>query len=191
MAVVSGTNLAELAELIGKRNEIEKRMSKIIDRPAEKGHIFEYMASQLFPIKLNKSASKGGYDGIFTDGDLNGKKVDIKYYAINQHLIDMNPEVDRDTYLLIFTGPYQPALSSKGKARPLRIDRIYLFNEKELCDQLVNRVKIGVATSVKSEYWNGKEIYPKNQLNIDLKLKVHELMLLIEKMNKHSVPKVV
>ncbi len=184
MADVSSTNLAELAELIRKRNEIEGRISKIIDRPAEKGHIFEYIASQLFPIKLNKSASKGGYDGIFTDGDLNGKKVDIKYYAINQHLIDLNPEVDRDTYLLIFTGPYQPASSSKGKARPLRIDRIYLFNEKELCDQLFNRVKIGVATSVKPEYWNGKEIYPENQSNIDLKLKVHELMLLIEKMNK-------
>ena len=187
MVDASGNNLAELAELIGKRNEIEKRMSKIIDRPAEKGHIFEYIASQLFPIKLNESAAMGGDDGIFTDGDLNGKKVDIKYYAINEHSIDLNPKVDQDAYLLIFTGPYQPASSSKGKARPLSIDRIYLFNEKELCDQLVNSVKIGVATSVKSEYWNGKEIYPENQLNINLKLRTHELKLLIEKMNKTNL----
>ena len=184
MEDASGNNLAELAELIGKRNEIEKRMSKIIDRPAEKGHIFEYIASQLFPIKLNGSAAKGGDDGIFTDGDLNGKKVDIKYYAINEHSIDLNPKVDQDTYLLIFTGPYQPASSSKGKARPLRIDRIYMFNEKELCDQLGYNVKIGIATSVRSEYWNGNEIYPENKLNIDLKLKVRELKLLIEKINK-------
>lgn len=184
MADVISTNIEELGELIGKRNGIEEKISEIIDRPAEKGHIFEYIASQLFPIKLNKSASKGGYDGIFTGGDLNGKKVDIKFHAINGHLINLNPKVDRDTYLLIFTGPYESVSSSKGKTRPLCIDKIYLFNEKDICDQLDNRVKVGIATSVKSEYWNGKEIYPENQLNIDLKLKVHELKLLIEKMNK-------
>ena len=54
----------------------------------------------------------------------------------------------------------------------------------ELCDKLANRVKIGTATSVKSEYWNGKEIYPENQLNIDLKLRVQELILLTEKVNQ-------
>ena len=181
------SKLDDLAELIVKRNIIDGNISKIIDRPAEKGHIFEYIASQLFPIKLNESASKGGDDGIFTDGDLNGKKVDIKYYAINEHSIDLNPKVDQDTYLLIFTGPYHPASNSKGKARPLCIDRIYLFNEKELCDQLGNNFKIGAATSVKSEYWNGKEIYPENQLNINLKLRTHELKLLIEKMNKTNL----
>jgi hypothetical protein len=184
MADVSVTNLAKLAELIKRRNEIDKRISEIIDRPAEKGHISEYIASQLFPIKLNKSRSKSGYDGIFTDGDLSGKKVDIKFYAKNEHSIDLNSKVDRDTYLLVFTGPYQPASSSKGKVRPFHIDKIYLFNEMELCDKLANRVKIGTATSVKSEYWNGKEIYPENQLNIDLKLRVQELILLTEKVNQ-------
>lgn len=181
------SKLDDLAELIVKRNIIDGNISKIIDRPAEKGHIFEYIASQLFPIKLNKSASKGGDDGIFTDGDLNGKKVDIKFYAINEHLIDLNPKVDRDTYLLIFTGPYESASSSKGKTRLMRIDNIYLFNEMELCDQLNGKVKIGTATSIRSEYWERNEIYPKNQWNIDLKLKVKELEYLIEKMNKTNL----
>ena len=176
--------LGELAQLMRKRNEIDNYISNIINRPSEKWHIFEYIAYKLFPIKLNESASEGGHDGIFTDGDLIGKKVDIKYYAINNHLIDLNPQVDKDTYLLIFTGPYEPALSSKGKTRPMHIDKIHLFNEKMLCDQLNNRVKVGIATRVKSEYWEGKEIYPENQWNINLKLKIDELKLLIEKMNK-------
>ena len=57
MEDASGNNLAELAELIGKRNEIEKRMSKIIDRPAEKGNIFEYIASHLFPLSSTELRS--------------------------------------------------------------------------------------------------------------------------------------
>ncbi|MGC8516180.1 MAG: hypothetical protein ACP5OC_08635 [Thermoplasmata archaeon] len=58
-----------------------------------------------------------------------------------------------------------------------------MFNEKELCDRLGDKVKVGIATSVKSEYWNGKEIYPENQWNIDLKLNIKELEHLIEKIN--------
>ena len=46
-------NLGELAQLIRKRNEIDNKISNIINRPSEKGHIFEYIASKLFPIKLN------------------------------------------------------------------------------------------------------------------------------------------
>ncbi len=59
-----------------RRNEIEAaEIAKIICRPAEKGHIFEYIASQIFPIKLNESASKEGYDGTFNDGYLKDKRL--------------------------------------------------------------------------------------------------------------------
>ncbi len=180
-------NLEELAELMGKRNKVDERISEIIDRPAEKGHIFEYIASQIFPIKLNDSASKEGYDGTFDDGALKDKKVDVKYHAKNDHLLDLNNKANNETFLLVFTGPGEAASSSKGKVSPLRIDKIYLFNEKELCEQLAGKVKVGTATSVRSEYWEGKEIYPENKLNIDLKLKIRELKLLIDKINRTNL----
>ena len=49
--------LEELAKLLSKRNKVDSRISDIIMRPAITGHIGEYIASKLFDIKLEKSAT--------------------------------------------------------------------------------------------------------------------------------------
>lgn len=147
---------------IKKRNEIEEEISRIIRRPAEKGHITEFVASKIFSIKLNDNASKTGYDGKFQSGKLKGKKVDIKCHAVNEHLLNLNPNIEEEVYLLVFTGQYRNAGTSKGEVRPYCISNVYLFNEGELCNKLRGKVKIGVATSVKNGFWDESVIYPEN-----------------------------
>ena len=164
-------NLNSLAKLIKNRNLIDKEISKIIDRPAEKGHIAEFIAFKVFPIKMHENKSTKDFDGFFTDGDLKGKKVDIKYHSVNEYLLNLNSNVEYDVFLLVFTGPYKPAASSKGQTRPFCISNVYLFNEMKLCEELRGeRVKVGVAASVKKEHWDNSEVFPNNRANVDLKM---------------------
>lgn len=97
---------------------------------------------------------------MFTGGDLKGKRVDVKFYTVNDRRIDLNPNVGEDVYLLVFTGSYDPSGSSRGKERPLLMTNVYLFNERELCNSLKEK-HVGVASSVRAEYWEKAEIIQK------------------------------
>lgn len=164
-------SIGKIADLLKDRNKIDQQITGIIGRPAEKGHISEWIASKVFPIELNRNKNEKGYDGIFSEGSLKGKKVDIKYYTVNQHQIDLNPEISEDVYLLVFTGPYRSAAASEKQNRPFCISNIYIFNERELCDKLKSGVKVGKATSVKEKYWGRGEIYPGDKLDFGLCMK--------------------
>jgi len=50
--------LKRLAELIRKKNEIEREITRIINRPALIGHVGEFMASKIFDIELAESAAE-------------------------------------------------------------------------------------------------------------------------------------
>ena len=164
--------IKEFAQLINQRNEIDHKIVKdYIGRPAEKGHIAEWIASKAFPITLNKKGNQSEYDGVFNSGSLKGKRVDIKYLAVNNRILDINNKLTSEVYLLVFTGPYEAAQSSKDKVRPFCISNIYLFNENELCRELKdNEVHVGIATSVRKKYWEENEIYPNNKENLDIEL---------------------
>jgi hypothetical protein len=171
-------NVESLVSLLKERNQIDRRITQIIQRPAEKGHIAEWIASKIFPIELNNESNKEGYDGVFTDGELKGKKVDVKFYAANEHIIDLNPNIKEEIYLLVFTGPYRAAGSSKNKERPFCIKNVYLFNELELCNSLKeNGIKLSVATSVRKEYWEKSQVYPKDNLGFNLGMKSNLIKL--------------
>lgn len=162
--------IEEFSQLIHQRNEIDHKIVKYIEWPAEKGHIAEWIASKVFPIELNGNSNQPEYDGVFNSGSLKGKFVDIKYHAVNNHLLNINSKLTNDVYLLVFTGPYETAQSSRDKDRPFCISNIYLFNENELYMELKDRVKISVATSVKKKYWDENEIYPNSKKNLDIEL---------------------
>jgi len=154
--------LQELAKCICDRNKIEERITKIISRPAEKGHIGEFIASKLFEIKLHQSAAYKGSDGKFANGILGGKTVNIKYYGKQEGILDINTKHPAD-YYLVLTGPKRAATTSFGMERPFVIELIYLFDYAYLVNALNNRgVKIGVATSVAKQYWQEAQIYPES-----------------------------
>src|SRR5438034_11762927 len=98
------SELKRLAELIGRRNEIEVQIAKIIERPAQIGHLGEFIASTVFKIELARSASQRGSDGTFSSGALSGRSVNIKWYSMDEGIIALDEESVPD-YYLVLAGP--------------------------------------------------------------------------------------
>jgi hypothetical protein len=150
--------LFELADLIRKRNAIDADIAKIIGRPAEKGHIGEYLASYLFDIEMGISANQAGHDGLFRSGPLEGRSVNVKCYPKRESRIDIRPEYIPD-YYLVLAGPPAGATSSRGTTRPLVVQDVYLFEAAALVDRLKARnVRIGTATSLRMEDWKAARV---------------------------------
>ncbi len=163
------SDIEELADLIRQRNQVARETTRIIGRPAQIGHVGEYVASKVFNIRLEESATVKGIDGVFEEGSLNGKTVNIKFYAKREGLLDIREDALPD-YYLVFTGPKAESMTSRGEARPWHIDWVFLLNAQELVAELRNRgVKIGIATSIINEQWDQAEIYP-DQANKELRL---------------------
>ena len=61
----------------------------------------------------------------------------------------------------MLTGPTAPATHSRGAVRPWCITSVYLFDARQLLNELRGRgVKIGVASSVRAAEWEAAQIYP-------------------------------
>ena len=168
--------LIQLATLLKQSNAIADQIARLIGRPAEIGHLGEFIASKIFNIALLDSASHKSIDGHFVDGTLAGKSVNIKWFAKWDGLLNITPEALPD-YYLILAGPKTPAMSSRGTTRPKVIEYVFLFNAAELVAALAGRVKLGVATSVLRPLWLEAEIYP-NQRNTTLVLSEEQRKLL-------------
>lgn len=161
--------LERIANLLKKRNQIDRKISKIIGRPSTRGHIGEFIASKIFKIRLESSAATKGVDGVFTEGPLKGKTVNIKLYGKREGVLDIAVHELAD-YYLVLTGPKSAATTSRGSFRPLVISNVYLFEMAELVSRLGKRgVKLGIATSVAQLYWAEAEIFPR-EINDRLKL---------------------
>ena len=157
-----GERLQHLASLVGQRNSLDVRIAEALGRPALTGHFGEYVASIVFGIELHSSAAQRGSDGVFTSGGLAGRRVEIKYYPINESILDLKIDGTPDFYL-VMTGPRKAAASSRGEVRPWVIEAVYLFDGVALVGKLrERRVKIGTGTSVRREFWNEAEVYPKH-----------------------------
>lgn len=149
-----------LAALLQQRNSIDAEIASIIGRPAEKGHVGEYLAGLLFDIELNRSAVEAGYDGRFRSGPLASKSVNIKWYAKHESILDINPAHVPD-YYLVLTGPSTSAAGSRGTSRPWLMQQAFLFEAAPLVARLRGRgVKINEATSVTRAEWDGARVLP-------------------------------
>jgi hypothetical protein len=158
---VTIATLTALADLLRERNAIDERISQIIQRPMTAGHAGEWIASRIFDVKLELSATVAAYDGKFRSGPLAGKTVNVKWYLKREGVLDMQSSPTLD-YYLVMTGPRAAPISSKAGTRPWRIDSVYLFNSHDLlAEQQMRGVKIGIATSVREAQWSAAEIYPK------------------------------
>lgn len=117
--------LAKVARPLHLRNEIDGQIAAIIQRLVAAGHLGEWIASAVFDIELEPSATTAATDGRFRVGKLQGKTVNIKWYLKRETLLDMT-EADVLDYYLVMTGPAAPAASSRGGVRPWRIDSVSL-----------------------------------------------------------------
>ncbi len=169
--------LAQLADLIKARNQIAEEITSIIRRPALVGHVGEYIASKIFAIDLEDSASEKSLDGHFTTGPVRDCSVNIKWYGKREGILNITPDALPDFYLVL-TGAKSSAVASRGKTRPWSIKSVYLFDASGLVLVLRKRgIKIGTATSVIQDLWRGAEIYP-SQKNDNLILSESQRELL-------------
>jgi hypothetical protein len=169
--------LKELSNLIKERNTIGKRIAAVIGRPATLGHVGEFIASIIFDIHLEDSASAKGIDGYFRSGALSGKSVNVKFYGKQESTLDITPD-QLPNYYLVMTGPRSIQMSSKGDIRPWLIEYVYLFDAFDLIATLRNRgVTIGTASSIRKFDWEDAEVYPR-QTNPILKINQQQWELL-------------
>lgn len=158
--------LKGLSRLIQTRNEVAAEITAVINRPAQLGHIGDYIAAEIFNITLERSASTKSIDGFFCDGALKDRSVNVKWYAKQEGLLDITLDAPPD-YYLVLAGPRAPAGSSRGDVRPWVITSVHLFDATALIAALQQRqIKIGVATSVRNHYWDAAEIYPQHNNTI-------------------------
>lgn len=157
---MTNDQLSETARLLHERNRIDARIAEIIGRPMTSGHLGEWIASEVFGIELEHSASAKSLDGRFRAGPLHGKTVNMKWYLKREGILDMT-DADTLDYYLVMTGPSSAAASSAGSTRPWCIENVYLFDaQRLLADQHARGVKTGVASSVPNRFWEEAEIYP-------------------------------
>ncbi len=158
--------LVRLSEMLRQRNLIDEQISSLIGRPATAGHITEFIASNIFGITLNESASAKDLDGYFQAGVLKGCSVNVKFQSKNDGLLNISPNAICN-YYLVLTGPKTLPASSRGKRSPFLIEAVFLFDAHALVDELQrHQVKIGIATSVRKQLWEKAEIYPAANNNL-------------------------
>ena len=158
------SDLEQLAELVATHNSLAGKITSVIGRPALMGHVGEYIASRIFGIRLEQAATAKSIDGVFTEGPLVGRSVNVKWYGKLEGVLDLKPDLPPEFYL-VMTGPRSAAMSSRGQVRPWVIDYVFLYDAANILSALRQRgVKIGIASSVKREYWEQAEIYPHQRL---------------------------
>jgi hypothetical protein len=152
----------QLADLIRERNDVAKRITELIGRPAQIGHVGEWIASKVFDIELEGSAVAKGIDGRFRSGLLRGKSVNVKFYAKQEGLLAIREDALPD-YFLVLVGPRSKAMTSRGDARLWYIDSVFLFHAHDLYELLQQSATVKIdrcATSVRRQLWERAEIYP-------------------------------
>lgn len=156
-ANMSDGELKRMSMLLKERNAVDGEVASVIGRPAERGHIGEYVASRIFDIDLHDSAVHKGSDGTFRTGPLAGRSVNVKCYGKQEGILDLKADLTVD-YYLVLTGPRATQVNSRGATRPWTISSVYLFDVKNLLTQVTG--KINEATSVRKHLWEAAEIYP-------------------------------
>ena len=98
------SELRRLADLLRQYNAIGDAIAGVIGRPAERGHVGEYIAARIFDITLERSARKRARDGRFMAGALAGHTVNVKWYGKQEGVLDLHSRGAPDYYLTL-TGP--------------------------------------------------------------------------------------
>ncbi len=154
--------IKDLADLLKRRNQINERIARVVGRPALAPHICEYIASEVFDIELEHSATEAECDGRFCSGPLTGKTVSIKHYGKRRSYLDINPRLLPDYYLVLAGLKKTARTSLRGGTRPFFIEEVFLFDARGLFDRLTQRgATIGIATSVRSKEWDRARIFPR------------------------------
>ena len=157
-------DLTHLADLIRIRNFVNSSVSRIIRGPAETGRIAEFVAGQIFDIKLAETFVKKAIDGWFRPASpLAGRSVNVKYRSSSSKRLNIENSpflADHPDYYLAFRGPNVSKGPTSEKTLPLVIEAVFLFASHELIPALAAEGGTHIGPSVKSIDWQQAMIYP-------------------------------
>jgi len=160
------SDLQFLASLLKSRNTVDGKIANIIGRPTHLQDVGEHIASAIFGIALEESASHKDSYGRFTYGPLAGHNVDIQWYVRRDGELNIKADALPD-YYLVLAGPKSGVATMRSLANPWTIESVFLFDAHKLVEVLRERnVKIGAATSVIGVLWDRAEIYPRQVNNL-------------------------
>lgn len=152
--------IRQVAGLLRERDVIDAKIAQVTGRPVAAGELGKWIASQVFDIQLERSATASGIGGRFRSGHLRGRTVNVLWYMKHQGLLDTSESAALD-YYLVLTGPPSQARSPSGITEPWCIDSVYLFDARRLrSEQESYGVKPGTASSLTKSQWRAAEVYP-------------------------------
>ena len=156
-------DLVHLADLIRIRNFVNSSVSRIINHPAEVGHIAEYLMGEIFHIALHDNANAKASDGVFREGPLQGQTVNVKFRAARQRKLNLEEFIDpllHAHFYLAVQGPRSASRRSKGRELPFLIEADYLFTSSALIPQIEKPGHETIGKSVPTSLWKAAMIYP-------------------------------
>jgi hypothetical protein len=156
-------DLTHLADLIRIRNYVNSSVSRIINHPAEVGHIAEYLMGVILDVELNDVPNAKATDGVFSGGALAGKSVNVKYRAAQSKLLNLeeflDPSLHAHFYLSV-QGPKSASKTSAGRELPFVVSSIYLFESSALIPQIAKPGKADLGRFVPTALWQAAMIFP-------------------------------
>ncbi len=153
-------NLPRLAELVKARNTVESNIANLIGEPVHIGSVGDYIASVIFGITHEKSATQKPIYDTFSYGPLAGHSVDVQWHTKREGDLGLRTDPPPD-YYLVLSGPKVGANTIHSLANTWVIESVYLFDARELLTALHERgVQIGNRTSVIGQLWERAEIFP-------------------------------
>ncbi len=154
------SNLPRLAELLKARDTVESNIAKLIGQPVNIGSVGDYIASAIFGITRESSATQRAIYDRFSYGPLAGRSVGVQWHTRREGELSLRTDPPAD-YYLVLAGPKVAANAPHSLANPWVIESVYLFDARELLTALHERgVQIGNRTSVIGELWERAEIFP-------------------------------
>lgn len=154
-------NLSRLAELLRARNTVESNIANLLGGAVNLNTVGEYIAANVFEIRLLPSAQHHEFAGIFAGGPLAGGTVDVQWYPRREGsmYVHSNPTPD---YYLVLAGPKQESSTARAHVSPWIITSVHLFVGSRLLTALRERkVQLGAHTSVITQLWEQAEIFPR------------------------------
>jgi hypothetical protein len=154
------SNLSHLAELLRAKNTVESNIANLLGTTVNLNTVGEYIAANVFGVRLIPSAQHSEFAGIFSHTPLTGKTVDVQWYLRRESSMHVHSDPPPD-YYLILAGPKQESNTSRALVNPWIITSVYLFDGHTLLNVLRERkVQTGSRTSVRSQLWEQAEIFP-------------------------------
>ena len=175
-----------LASLMRRRNVIDQEIDGIIGRPVGQGSFGEFVAHSVLGVELHGRSNEEGSDGRFpkvAPDPLKSKLVQVKYYTKNDRMLDIRKN-DKVDYYLVITAAQLSKPVSPSDHLPWVIGGVYLFDAAALVRQLKQcGIKIGTGTSVRKEYWEDAEIYPRANPMFALTPEQRNMLKLFDKLS--------